>query len=116
MGRITTHVLDTALGRPGAGIPLTLCRLDGGRRELARTTTNADGRCEHPLLEGPALQPGLYELEFSVADYFRAGGVALSQPPFVDRVTLRFGVADADAHYHVPLLVSPWSWSTYRGS
>jgi 5-hydroxyisourate hydrolase len=116
MGRITTHVLDTANGRPGAGIAFTLARLDGGRRELIRGETNQDGRCDRPLLEGGALQAGIYELEFGVADYFRAAGATLPQPPFVDQVVLRFGVADAGAHYHVPLLVSPWSWSTYRGS
>ena len=106
-GRLTTHVLDTAHGRPAAGIPVELARLDGEARELlASVTTNADGRTDAPLLE--ALEPGTYELVFSVGAYFSEG--------FLDRVPVRFTIADADAHYHVPLLVSPWSYSTYRGS
>lgn len=116
MGRLTTHVLDTAHGCPGKGIAVTLYRLDGGRRELCRTVTNADGRCDAPLLQGEALERGQYELVFAAGDYFRAAGVTLPEPPFVDEVVLRFGIADVDAHYHVPLLVSPWSYSTYRGS
>ena len=117
MGKLTTHVLDTAHGRPGAGIALSLHRLDGGERRLAgRHRTNADGRCDAPLLEGDALEAGTYELEFAVGDYFAALGVAMPAPRFLDVVTLRFGIADAAAHYHVPLLVSPWSYSTYRGS
>ena len=106
-GRLTTHVLDTAHGRPAAGIPVELSRLDGEARELlASVTTNADGRTDAPLLE--ALEPGTYELVFSVGAHFAEG--------FLDRVPVRFTIADADAHYHVPLLVSPWSYSTYRGS
>lgn len=117
MGRLTTHVLDTAHGRPGAGIAVTLWRLDaGGRQELARTHTNADGRCDQPLLEGDRMQAGRYELVFAAGDYFRALDTHLPQPAFVDDVVLRFGIANADQHYHVPLLVSPWSYSTYRGS
>jgi 5-hydroxyisourate hydrolase len=117
MGRITTHVLDTANGRPGAGIAVTLWRLEaGGRQRLASTATNADGRCDAPLLDGERMQPGEYELVFAVGAYFRALGTALPEPAFVDEVVLRFGVADAGQHYHVPLLVSPWSYSTYRGS
>lgn len=116
-GRLTTHVLDTAHGRPGADIALALFRIDAGERHpLLRTTTNADGRCDAPLLEGEALRTGVYELDFEVGAYFRALGVAMPEPPFLDVVTLRFGVADAAAHYHVPLLVSPWSFSSYRGS
>jgi 5-hydroxyisourate hydrolase len=107
-GRLTTHVLDTAHGRPAAGIPVELARLDGERRELLRrVTTNADGRTDEPLLEDPAA--GTYELVFSVGEHFGGTG-------FLDRVPVRFTIADADAHYHVPLLVSPWSYSTYRGS
>jgi len=113
MGRLTTHVLDTARGCPAAGLVFQL-RRDGVVLKSGRT--NADGRVDAPLLEGEALTPGTYELEFACADYFRAAGVAVSEPPFLDLVTLRFGVADAGAHYHVPLLVSPWSYSTYRGS
>ncbi|ATE60192.1 hydroxyisourate hydrolase [Thauera sinica] len=116
MGRLTTHVLDTARGTPGAGIAVTVYRLDGGRREVARAVTNHDGRCDGPLLEGAALEAGRYEILFAAGDYFRAQGQALPEPPFVDEVALRFGIADAGQHYHVPLLVSPWSYSTYRGS
>jgi 5-hydroxyisourate hydrolase len=116
MGRLTTHVLDTASGCPGAGIVVTVYRLDGGRREIARTVTNDDGRCDRPLLEGDALQAGKYEIVFAAGDYFRAQGLDLPEPPFVDEVALRFGIASTDQHYHVPLLVSPWSYSTYRGS
>lgn len=116
MGRLTTHVLDTAGGRPGAGIAVTVYRLDGERREVARTVTNPDGRSDRPLLEGPALEAGKYEIVFAAGDYFRAQGLNLPEPPFVDEVALRFGVASPDQHYHVPLLVSPWSYSTYRGS
>ena len=117
MGRLTTHVLDTASGLPAAGMPFTLCRLDGDHRTpLLSGTTNADGRFDHPLLDGDALTPGLYELVFSCAEYFRARGTELPDPPFLDRISLCFGVADATRHYHVPLLVSPWSYSTYRGS
>lgn len=116
MGRLTTHVLDTANGRPGHGIAVTLFRIDGGRRELLRTLTNHDGRCDQPLLQGEALVAGSYELVFAAGDYFRSLGAALPEPLFVDEVVLRFGIADPSQHYHVPLLVSPWSYSTYRGS
>ena len=117
MGKLTTHVLDTAHGRPGAGIALALHRVEGAtRRLLGRMRTNPDGRCDAPLLEGAALEAGTYELDFAAGDYFAGLGVALPEPRFLDVVTLRFGIADPAAHYHVPLLVSPWSYSTYRGS
>ena len=117
MGRLTTHVLDTANGRPGAGIRVTLYRNLGERYALvADAVTNADGRCDAPLLAGEAFGKGRYRLVFAAGEYFAAQGMALPDPPFVDEVVLDFGVADAAAHYHVPLLVSPWSWSTYRGS
>lgn len=118
MGRLTTHVLDTAHGRPGAGIAITLSRVDDDGRvhALGRFVTNADGRCDAPLLADAAFVVGRYTLAFAVGDYFAAQGVALPAPRFLDVVTLAFGIADADAHYHVPLLVSPWSYSTYRGS
>ena len=116
MGRLTTHVLDTANGKPGVGIAVTVYRLDGGRREVARTVTNHDGRCDQPLLEGAALEAGKYEIIFAAGDYFRAQGLDLPEPLFVDEVALRFGIANTEQHYHVPLLVSPWSYSTYRGS
>lgn len=116
MGRLTTHVLDTANGRPGAGMQVDLYSLADGRRLLKTVETNADGRVDAPLLEGPDFAPGVYELVFHAAAFFRRAGVELSEPPFLDEVTVRVGIADADAHYHVPLLVSPWSYSTYRGS
>ena len=115
MGRLTTHVLDTAQGIPARGMRVELHAADSGE-ELASLATNADGRANAPLLEGAALHPGRYTLAFHVADYFRAQGVALSDPPFLDIVRIDFGRANADQHYHVPLLVSPWSYSTYRGS
>ncbi|RDK02359.1 hydroxyisourate hydrolase [Paraburkholderia lacunae] len=117
MGKLTTHVLDTANGRPGAGIKVELFALAGDtRRALKTTLTNDDGRCDQPLLEGDALVAGEYELVFAAGDYFASIGTKVPEPRFVDRVVLRFGIADAEAHYHVPLLVSPWSYSTYRGS
>jgi len=117
MGRLTTHVLDTADGVPAAGMKVELSILQGGRWTLLKTfATNADGRCDAPLLEGGKLINAEYRLVFHVADYFRARGAALPEPPFLNRVPLRFGVSDPDGHYHVPLLVSPWSYSTYRGS
>lgn len=116
-GRLTTHVLDTAHGRPGMGITVTLYRLEGDRRTvMAETRTNADGRCDAPLLAGDDFRPGVYELVFATGDYFRITGTPLADPPFLDEVPIRFGIAHADQHYHVPLLISPWSYSTYRGS
>ncbi|MEI5997786.1 hydroxyisourate hydrolase [Paraburkholderia bengalensis] len=117
MGKLTTHVLDTANGRPGADIKIELFALAGDtRRALKTTITNHDGRCNEPLLEGETLAVGEYELVFHAGDYFASIGTKVPEPRFVDRVVLRFGVADPGAHYHVPLLVSPWSYSTYRGS
>ena len=117
MGRLTTHVLDLALGRPAAGLRIELFRAGGdGRERLAEAATNADGRCDAPLLEGAAFRPGRYELVFHAGDYFRAAGAALPDPPFLDEVAIRFGVAEADGRYHVPLLLSPYGYSTYRGS
>ncbi|WP_119353271.1 hydroxyisourate hydrolase [Azohydromonas sediminis] len=116
MGKLTTHVLDTANGCPAAGMRVTLLRLDGGERVLKTVVLNHDGRADAPLLEGEALQRGRYRLVFAVAAYFRGRGAALPEPPFLDEVPLEFGIADAAAHYHVPLLVSPWSYGTYRGS
>src|SRR5687768_9386831 len=116
-GRLTTHVLDTAHGRPAADLAIELWRIDpedGARRLVVSTRTNADGRTDGPLLADGALVAGVYELVFAVGPYFAA-----AEPdglPFLDRVPVRFGIADADAHYHVPLLVSPWAYSTYRGS
>ena len=115
MGRITTHVLDTAAGKPAAGLKVVLTRLDGTPAAIAQGITNADGRVERALLDGTAFSTGHYEIMFHVGDYFRARGVALTDPPFLDLVPVRFGVTE-DAHYHVPLLVSPFAYSTYRGS
>ena len=117
MGRLTTHVLDTAHGKPGAAMRVRLYRKRGaGYALLKEVSTNADGRCDAPLLEAEAFTAGQYRLVFSAGAYFAAQGVSVPQPAFVDEVTLDFGVADAEAHYHVPLLVSPYSFSTYRGS
>jgi 5-hydroxyisourate hydrolase len=115
MGKLTTHILDTAHGQPASGVLIEVYRLPGPVL-LASVRTNPDGRADGPLLDGAGLAAGEYELVFHLADYFRGLGVILPQPPFLDRITLRFGVADPDAHYHVPLLASPWSYSTYRGS
>ena len=117
MGRLSTHVLDTASGRPAGGMRIDFSVIDGERWRLVKTImTNADGRTDEPLLAAEAMAIGMYKIEFHVADYFRAQGVKLPEPPFLDRVPLRFGIADTAAHYHVPLLCSPWSYSTYRGS
>ena len=117
MGRLTTHVLDTREGQPAGGLRIELSRIDGEQRTAIKTiATNADGRADQPLLEGEDLQAGVYELLFHAGDYFRAQDVELPEPAFVDVVSIRFGIADEAAHYHVPLLVTPWSYSTYRGS
>jgi 5-hydroxyisourate hydrolase len=117
MGKLTTHVLDTAHGRPAAGVAVDLYRIDGPARALlAQAATNRDGRCDAPLLEGDTLRAGQYELVFAAGDYFAAQGVDLPDPPFIDRVTVAFGIADPLQNYHVPLVVTPWSYSTYRGS
>ncbi|MCA1771702.1 MAG: hydroxyisourate hydrolase [Halomonas sp.] len=117
MGYLTTHVLDTALGCPGQGIAIDILRLNGSERQHLRTvTTNQDGRCDAPLLEGDAFAPGEYELCFHAGDYLRTKGVDAAEPRFLDVIPIRFGVADAEQHYHVPLLLSPYGYSTYRGS
>ena len=115
MGNLTTHILDTANGRPAEKVAIRLYSNSGERALLAATLTNADGRSDAPLLDGDAMLTGSYELEFDVGPYFAAQGAALSDPPFLDTVVIRFSVL-AEQHYHVPLLVSPWSYSTYRGS
>jgi len=115
MGRLTTHVLDLAHGCPGAGIRIALYRADE-RAPIVERVTDADGRCDGPLLAGAAMHAGAYRLVFHVGDYFAARGVALPEPRFLDRVGLDFGIADTSAHYHVPLLVSPYGYTTYRGS
>jgi 5-hydroxyisourate hydrolase len=117
MGRLTTHVLDTSLGRPARGLYLTLDRLDGAaRHRVAEGTTNDDGRLDAALLDGAAMQVGTYEIVFHAGAYLRASGQSLPEPPFLDTVPIRFGIADTGAHYHVPLLLSPFGYSTYRGS
>jgi 5-hydroxyisourate hydrolase len=116
MGRLTTHVLDVAAGRPAGGLRIELFRLDPARRRVALATTNADGRCDGPLLEGAAMEAGTWELVFHAGDYFRARGVALPEPAFLDQIPIRLGIASAKEHYHVPLLVAPYGYSTYRGS
>ena len=117
MGKLTTHVLDTAIGTPAAGMRIDFAVVEAnGPRLLTSLTTNADGRTDTPLLAGDSMRAGVYELTFHVADYHRAQNIALADPPFIDRVAVRFGVADVSAAYHVPLLCSPWSYSTYRGS
>ena len=117
MGHLSTHVLDTAHGCPAAGMRVTLQRLDaGGPVTLKTLALNADGRADGPLVDAGSMAAGRYRLLFEVAPYFRARGVDLPDPPFIDTVQLDFGIADVAGLYHVPLLVSPWSYSTYRGS
>ena len=115
-GRLTTHVLDTATGRPAAGLSIALYHLDGqARTHLKTVVTNADGRCDAPLLAGAEFRTGEYELVFSAGEYLRQQGTKLPEPAFLDVVPIRFGMAEP-VHYHVPLLVSPYGYSTYRGS
>ena len=117
MGRLSTHVLDTARGKPAAGVKIMLYRISGqSHRKIAEVTTNADGRTDAPLLEGKTLTEGRYELVFCAGDYLRATGQATADTLFLDEIPIRFGVPDATAHYHVPLLISPFAYSTYRGS
>ncbi|GAB4223953.1 MAG: hydroxyisourate hydrolase [Kiloniellaceae bacterium] len=116
-GKLTTHVLDTAGGRPATGVRVEVFRLSGETRDrLSTVETNADGRCDAPLLQGADFAAGTYELVFHVAAYFRGAGVSLPEPAFLDVVPIRFGIAEAGQHYHVPLLISPFGYSTYRGS
>ncbi|MES2666492.1 MAG: hydroxyisourate hydrolase [Pseudomonadota bacterium] len=120
-GRVTTHVLDTARGKPAAGVGITLYRVSGNSHtKIAETVTNADGRTDAPMLTGAALTVGYYELIFDAGDYLRRTGQAEGQGGgevlFLDQIPIRFGVPDADQHYHVPLLISPFAYSTYRGS
>ncbi|MGB5164089.1 MAG: hydroxyisourate hydrolase [Woeseiaceae bacterium] len=115
MSRLTTHILDTAHGRPAAGVPVRLYRMSAERSLLTATTSNDDGRTDAPLLEGAEFETGSYELEFDIGPYFAAQDAALGTPPFLDTVVIRCSL-QAGEHYHVPLLASPWSYSTYRGS
>jgi hydroxyisourate hydrolase len=117
MPRLSTHVLDTVHGGPAQGVRITLDRLEGEARvRVKEALTNADGRTDEPLMIGDGFSAGHYELTFHVGAYFAARGVALPDPPFLDAVPIRFAVADPNGHYHVPLLCSPWAYSTYRGS
>ena len=113
MARLSTHVLDISAGRPAQGVVIDL---HFGDRHLKTAVTNADGRTDPPLLSGERLPTGIYQLTFHAADYFRSAGIPLSEPPFLDEIVVRFGVADAAGNYHVPLLLGPYSYSTYRGS
>lgn len=117
MGKLTTHVLDTARGLPGAGVRIELYRMEGEAGTLiASVTTNRDGRTDAPLLAGRDFRSGTYQLVFHVGEYFRTQGMKLPAPGFIDVVPVRFGIAESERDYHVPLLASPWSYSTYRGS
>lgn len=117
MARLSTHVLDTVRGAPAGGVRIDLLELSDGRARLLKTVhTNADGRTDRPLLQDEEVKVGEYELVFNVGAYFVASGVSLPQPTFLDQVPVRFGIADPGGNYHVPLLISPWSYTTYRGS
>jgi 5-hydroxyisourate hydrolase len=117
MGRVSTHVLDTAKGKPAAGVKIILYRISGqSHRKIKEVVTNADGRTDAPMLEGKDLTAGSYELVFCAGDYLRASGQAGEGTLFLDEIPIRFGVPDAGQHYHVPLLISPFGYSTYRGS
>jgi 5-hydroxyisourate hydrolase len=116
VGKLTTHVLDTALGKPAAGLAISLRHAGKHGAVLASAATNADGRCDRPLLEGEAMHAGAFELIFEAGSYFDGLGLPLPAPKFLDQVVIRFGIADPAAHYHVPLLLSPFGYSTYRGS
>lgn len=116
-GRLTTHVLDTALGQPAAGMKIMLYKISGqSHRKIAETVTNADGRSDAPMLAGKAFEAGRYELVFCAGDYLRATGQGAGEVLFLDEIPIRFGISDAGQHYHVPLLLSPFAYSTYRGS
>jgi 5-hydroxyisourate hydrolase len=117
MSKLTTHVLDTCTGRPAAGVRIDVhAERDGAWQLLGSVRTNDDGRVDAPLLQGAQWTQGRYRLVFHVGEYFRAAGQGAAQPAFLDMVPIEFGVSDPHAHYHVPLLVTPWSYSTYRGS
>ena len=117
MGKLTTHVLDTSAGKPGTGIRISLFHLTDNAKNLIKSSvTNTDGRTDAPLLEDATFDIGHYELVFHVGSYFDRAGLSLPAPKFLDEVVIRFGIADMDQHYHVPLLISPYGYSTYRGS
>jgi 5-hydroxyisourate hydrolase len=115
---VTTHILDVTIGRPAEGVRVELYELQDGseRKRIADVVSNTDGRTDKPLVAADQARAGRFELVFHVGDYFRSRRAELADPPFLDIVPIRFGVADAKAHYHVPLIVSPWSYSIYRGN
>jgi 2-oxo-4-hydroxy-4-carboxy-5-ureidoimidazoline decarboxylase len=116
-GRLSTHVLDTHIGKPAPGVAIRLFEIGASARGLiTETTTNSDGRTDKPLMGGAPLRAGTYEIEFAIGAYFGARGVPAASPAFLDVVPIRFGIAEPEGHYHVPLLATPWSYSTYRGS
>lgn len=123
MGQLTTHILDVSVGKPAAQVRIDLYKVEKGGSEEEQTakkllslTTNSDGRCDEPLLSGADFVAGQYALEFHIGEYFDAIGLSLPTPKFIDIAVIRFGIADGDANYHVPILVSPYGYSTYRGS
>jgi 5-hydroxyisourate hydrolase len=117
MGKLSTHVLDTSIGKPGQGISIQLFSMSGAKSELLATRlTNSDGRCDEPLLDEDQLKIGEYQLEFDIGTYFAKSNPTLIQPAFLNKVVIRFQVANPQENYHVPLVVTPWSYSTYRGS
>jgi 5-hydroxyisourate hydrolase len=117
MAKLSTHVLDTARGTAAAGVAIELHRVDAAERVLiASAITNVDGRTDRPLIQGDRIEPGIYELSFHAGDYLRRAGHALTNPPFLDIVIVRLGIGDPEGHYHVPLLLSPYGYSTYRGT
>jgi len=116
MARLSTHVLDLTRGRPAVGMRIDLFRLDAARELVCSVTTNPDGRTAEPLLSSDPLPGGRFELVFHAAEYFRAAGTPLASPPFLDQVSIRFGIDPSAGSYHVPLLLSPYGYSTYRGS
>lgn len=116
MGKLTTHVLDTASGLPASGVRWALYRIEDSADLIREGVTNPDGRSEAPVLEKDEFVSGVYQLRFAIGDYFRLRGVNLSDPAFLDTIVIQFGISDSTTHYHVPLLVSPFGYSTYRGS
>jgi 5-hydroxyisourate hydrolase len=116
MARLSTHVLDTSTGKPAANLKIELCQIGETRQHLKTVMTNSDGRTDEPLLSGDTIPVGIYELIFYAGDYLKASGILLPEPAFLDQVVIRFGIAEEAGHYHVPLLLSPFGYSTYRGS
>lgn len=116
MGRLTTHVLDTSSGKPASGLKIELWSITAKPELIKAVTTNGDGRVDGAILEGDSFKTGTYELRFHAGSYLRASGVKLDEPAFLDVIPIRFGISNSSQHYHVPLLLSPYGYSTYRGS